>query len=736
MAYVLIQHPAFPNGVEVKEELLQAGNEAALQQALVELAASQPATPETEASLWDVFKREAGSSLRGISEALAPISTEEQKQKRYEEEFNARVQAERTDGSTAAQVAGWVFDPVTLPVAFVKAIKTGNIVTQTAARFGAEGVLGGFVQPIHEEFGDSRAWNTATAGLGATGIGTILGGVAAKFGVKTQKQLEDLFNSANEATKKEITQAIEEETQAVSQQSLNNNYDARLEEISQSVEEQQAAARQILDTDPKLLTPELQTKLQDGAAKAEEERIKAELEREATTLYPNTPKTGEQKIQLDKDAARIDNAIKMSEAKIKQLESKMANEQGDKYISAEQRADWKDEMDYEAAKLEGMRGVREEVRVQLEAAKAARKAQDELNLIKKGKWSEGAMARIEKARTDALARVFNPPQIKQQMPQQTEVAQLGVPKVNEPVVPTEIPQTMPNPAPKAPEVAAPEVKLNEPLQAPMPRSESAPAAQVVTPTQLSSNAPMGFEFPSVGAAGRTAGTMQPEEWQRLINTPTGSKAAQDLPTASGQGGKLASYNSKQPELSTIDAQTPAEQTRRALMQKYEEDTQYLYNVNDIEGRRLTLENMGDAGREAEYWMNVDIDEGNLSNAAEYIANRFEKLEGMLTPADLKIAAKVSAEATVNLNKLMSDFRKINNKISKEGVENMALIQERAEIVTAMNSMRHVERLDEAARRNISGALNFMKVANRKKNDMILDLQKGKMITNLFFGVKC
>jgi hypothetical protein len=246
---------------------------------------------------------------------------------------------------------------------------------------------------------------------------------------------------------------------------------------------------------------------------------------------------------------------------------------------------------------------------------------------------------------------------------------------------------------------------------------------------------MGFEFPSVGSAGVKAG-MEADDWRRLINTPTGGRAAQNLPEASGQGGKTASYNQKQPELSTLDAQTPADQTRRALMQKYEEDTQYLYNANNVEGRRLTPDKLSEAADEAEYWMNRDIDEGNLSNAAQYIADRFDKLEGMLTPADLQIAAKVSAEATVNLNKLMSDFRKINNKISKEGVESMALMQERAEIKKAMDSMRNIERMDEAARRNISAALNFMKVANVKKNDMLLDLQRNKMITNLFFGVKC
>jgi hypothetical protein len=304
-----------------------------------------------------------------------------------------------------------------------------------------------------------------------------------------------------------------------------------------------------------------------------------------------------------------------------------------------------------------------------------------------------------------LKRVFEPAPIQQSMPQPTEIPQVGQ------AVPRQPTQQAPQPPAPTPKLEAPEVKLNEPLQAPVPRSEPTSPVEQVTPAQLSSNAPMGFEFPSVGSAGVRA-SMEGDDWKRLINTPTGGRAAQSSAPASGQGGKLGRINTKQPELSTVDAQTPADQTRRALMQKYEEDTQYLYNANDVAGRRLTLEKLSEAADESEYWMNVDINEGNISNAAQYIADRFDKLEGMLTPADLQIAAKVSAEATINLNKLMSDFRKINNKISKEGVENMALMQERAELVKAMNSMRNVERMDEAARRNISAALNFYKVEER------------------------
>lgn len=727
MGYVLIQHPAFPNGVEVKEELLEAGREAELQQALIEFAASKPAPDGQASSLWDVFKREAGSSLRGISEALSPMYTEEQMRERYKEEFDARVQAERTDGSTAAQVAGWVLDPVTLPVVFLKAIKTGNMVSQTAMRFGAEGVLGGLVQPVHEDFGDSRLWNTATAGLGATGIGAILGGVASKFGVKTQKELEELYKNSSEAIQKDITDSIEEEVKIASQAVLNRNYDERLDEISQSIEDQQALARQLIDEDSSLLTPELQVKLQDGAAKAEEEKIKVELER--IVADDATPTSGAQKAELEKNAARIRNAIRASEAKIKKLESKIANEQGDKYLSMEQRQEWREEVDYEQAKLEGMRETRAEVEKVFDDLKAKDRAKQELDKINKGEWSADAIKRIEAARQGALKRVFEPAPIQQAMPQPTEIPQVGQ------AVPRQSTQQAPQPEAPTPKLEAPEVKLNEPLQAPVPRSEPTSTAQPVTPAQLSSNAPMGFEFPSVGSAGVRA-SMEGDEWQRLINTPTGGRAAQSSAPASGQGGKTASFNQKQPELSTVDAQTPADQTRRALMQKYEEDTQRLYNVNDVEGRSLTLEKLSEAADDAEYWLNVDINEGNISNAAQYIADRFDKLEGMLTPADLKIAAKVSAEATINLNKLMSDFRKINNKISKEGVENMALMQERAELVKAMNSMRNVERMDEAARRNISAALNFYKVANVKKNEMLLDLQRNKMITNLFFGVKC
>jgi len=76
----------------------------------------------------------------------------------------------------SALLLGSLADPVTLPFAFTKLIKAGNLVAQGASRGAAGGAVGGLLEPTYEEFGDSTVMNiVAGAGLGGT-----IGGVAGK----------------------------------------------------------------------------------------------------------------------------------------------------------------------------------------------------------------------------------------------------------------------------------------------------------------------------------------------------------------------------------------------------------------------------------------------------------------------------------------------------------------------------------------------------------------------------
>lgn len=94
-----------------------------------------------------------------------------------EKERELRVMLEQNPVSGySALLLGSLADPVTLPFAFTKLIKSANLVAQGATRAGAGGAVGGLLEPTYDEFGDSTVMNI----LYGTGFGAGLGAVAGK----------------------------------------------------------------------------------------------------------------------------------------------------------------------------------------------------------------------------------------------------------------------------------------------------------------------------------------------------------------------------------------------------------------------------------------------------------------------------------------------------------------------------------------------------------------------------
>lgn len=96
----------------------------------------------------------------------------------YEKELELRKMLEQNPLSGySALLLGSIADPVTLPFAFTKLIKSANIVKQATSRGAAGGATGGLLEPTYEQFGDSAVLNImAGAGLGA-GLGAVAGKV-------------------------------------------------------------------------------------------------------------------------------------------------------------------------------------------------------------------------------------------------------------------------------------------------------------------------------------------------------------------------------------------------------------------------------------------------------------------------------------------------------------------------------------------------------------------------------
>lgn len=129
----------------------------------------------------ETFIEEAGrgfsSSLRGLAGMLPEndfISVNEEAD--LEQERRSRMMLETNPvAGWAGLLVGSAADPVTLPAAVLKPLTMGSAVTTGALRGAAGGTLGGALDPVYEEFGDSKILNVvAGAGLGA-GLGGLVG---------------------------------------------------------------------------------------------------------------------------------------------------------------------------------------------------------------------------------------------------------------------------------------------------------------------------------------------------------------------------------------------------------------------------------------------------------------------------------------------------------------------------------------------------------------------------------
>ena len=173
---VTVQHPTyglieFPDGY----------TEAQINNALIDLDAREGEQYGIGETLFRAAERGLTSTARGleqkftgeIDQGISLSGTSD-----FEKERELRIMLEQNPLSGySALLLGSLADPVTLPFAFTKLIKSANIVKQATSRGAAGGFAGGLVEPTYEEFGDSAVLNImAGAGLGA-GLGAVAGKV-------------------------------------------------------------------------------------------------------------------------------------------------------------------------------------------------------------------------------------------------------------------------------------------------------------------------------------------------------------------------------------------------------------------------------------------------------------------------------------------------------------------------------------------------------------------------------
>ena len=173
---VTVQHPTyglieFPDGY----------TEAQINNALIDLDAREGEQYGIGETLFRAAERGLTSTARGLEQMATGeidqgISLSDTSDFEKERELRIMLQQNPLSGYSAL-LLGSLADPVTLPFAFTKLIKSANIVKQGLSRGAAGGATGGLLEPTYEEFGDSAVLNVmAGAGLGA-GLGAVAGKV-------------------------------------------------------------------------------------------------------------------------------------------------------------------------------------------------------------------------------------------------------------------------------------------------------------------------------------------------------------------------------------------------------------------------------------------------------------------------------------------------------------------------------------------------------------------------------
>ena len=175
------------------------------------------------------------------------------------------------------------------------------------------------------------------------------------------------------------------------------------------------------------------------------------------------------------------------------------------------------------------------------------------------------------------------------------------------------------------------------------------------------------------------------------------------------------------------------------MYQNEEDVgrQYFFEPEDLLNKGYSFKNVEEAARVLQRDVEDMIHEGNFKDAGDWIIKTFNNSRTKtLTPVEQVVASRIFAIASTNLNKLMPMFRKMSKTGELGTAEAVRMTDDLQTTRELMNLMRYLERIDEASRKNISNALRTYKLANRYQQKHQQELMQGKIINDLFFGVKC
>lgn len=654
---VTVQHPEygiieFPDGY----------SESQINNALINLDAREGEQYGIGETLYRSAERGFTSTARGIEQgltgeiadgALTSVSD-------AEAERELRIMLEQNPlAGYSGLLLGSLADPVTLPFAWTKLIKSGNIIKQATTRGAAGGATGGLLEPVYEDYGDSRVLNImAGGGLGA-GVGAVAGKVIQRFQEGPKVDVEDagegevtIPQSVREdgRLKDEVFSAIEDTELAavearVGQRLADANAIEDVQELAEALPK-----RQLADV------PEPQARTFNPIAKLEEELV--------PLAAKALPRAETQTLQRSLDA--VDNELN----KAKQVAERRSS------VAAKARAQ---------ETVNKIQTRRDKIAKQVNEAREGAKAQRYINQIKAGRIEQlpnAQKARLAELQQEAGANINEVAQVARQ--RQAELpapVEQAVSEIN-----TRVAQRI-NPIEYKPVVAR-------------------DGAVQRTP------APLGLD-PRAGV-----GSTGTHPSQRFAATATDAPGEQAVERA-----VFGRQDVPVPDRAEVTGATEPEFNFHSRLQAASsEQLIRLRNENVYSGGRYSWNNVVDAAVEVEGRILNDYDD-----LADWLA---ENDENIFKAAELEAIAPLIQEA----QQRMFDSRKILYALRREDR------LDTEEAVRVMQDIQYYNYIGNAGyiaqKTKISNAMSQLRKMKRYLNVQEGDLERGKQINQIMFGVRC
>lgn len=636
------------------------------------------------------FYQGVTSSARGIGQFFG-VEDEDA----YVKEFESRLELEKFGKSGMAGLfAGSILDPITLPAAVLKPIKAGaSVVGTMAGRGAAAGAFGGAVEPVYEEFGDSRLFNTGVGSVLGLGLGAGGGAILKKLG----KGVDDLDAPVQRDAEPAVVEEIDTPSQplAPSQPDLEAQRVAANRARIEASERRRVEARQAEEDALDVVSNKESERLSIEELKRplleQQQRILPNREAEAlvSTVEDLTRRLENAKKAEAAASAKAAGGTKRSRAKL----SGVIKDLSDRTKKLQQSLD-----SYKGRLAEHNKGL--EAKKNLARIGAGKLNADEKAIVK---------ADLEAVKAQRLEAKRTAERLKQ------EAAQPAPRKAD---VPADAEAPKKKIATTVEEQAA--QKADEALEA-KPAPTGVPKVDAALQAVSNADAPVPFVRTGLSPRGTSVGAAEVSPAAKFADTTSEGINPAELAAAASSRQKVSeeeipSFTDRGESMAQVFKKTKAYMASQQQLAKIAKVDTYegSYSFEQIEERAKRLQ--------------AEIGE-TYDSLMEYLIDRVKSGRGQLDAVEKELLAPLFEEAAAKVLQSMSTIRSLKRAGKIDSEETVTALQE----FQLYNYISNVELNDKAATSAALRQYKKMKAVTKRQTARV----KGKKpVGDIFGGVKC